>query len=152
MRRNPTDAERALWLLLRSRRLVGYKFRRQHSLGSYVADFYCPTARLVIEVDGGQNEKGTWGKVARWWDYHGKLEGKAVGLMVMSAEANGEVWSHSRDYGVLVANPVRGKPRVIKAGESLRLRLGVQVHEHDAADRFDRDAAYERFLKVMTKD
>ena len=39
-------------MLLRSRRVAGHKFRRQHSLGPYVADFYCPTAGLVIELDG----------------------------------------------------------------------------------------------------
>ena len=55
LRRTETDAERALWLLLRSRRLAEYKFRRQHSVGPYVADFYCFAARLVIEVDGAQH-------------------------------------------------------------------------------------------------
>jgi very-short-patch-repair endonuclease len=52
MRREPTPAESSLWVLLRNRRLVGYKFRRQHSFGQYILDYYCPAARLVIELDG----------------------------------------------------------------------------------------------------
>jgi len=55
LRLNETDAEHTLWLLLRSRRLAEYKFRRQHSVGPYVADFYCFAARLVVEVDGAQH-------------------------------------------------------------------------------------------------
>ena len=55
LRRDETDAEHALWLLLRSRRLGGAKFRRQHSLGPYVADLYCADARLVVELDGAQH-------------------------------------------------------------------------------------------------
>lgn len=52
MRKEPTPAERRLWQLLRNRRLVGFKFRRQHPFGPYVLDSYCPAARLVIELDG----------------------------------------------------------------------------------------------------
>lgn len=52
MRKEPTPAERRLWQLLRNRRLVGFEFRRQHPFGSYVLDYYCPAARLVIELDG----------------------------------------------------------------------------------------------------
>lgn len=44
-----------LWHHLRSRKLLGYKFRRQHSIGRYILDFYCPELRLAIEVDGGQH-------------------------------------------------------------------------------------------------
>ena len=49
-----TDAERLLWSRLRGRRL-GWKFRFQHSLGPYVADFVCLERRLIIEADGGQH-------------------------------------------------------------------------------------------------
>lgn len=48
-----TQAERLLWNCLRDRKLGGLKFRRQHTVGPYVLDFYCPTAKLGIEVDGG---------------------------------------------------------------------------------------------------
>ena len=50
-----TDAERALWHELRDRRLAGCKFRRQHPIGPYLADFACLEAKLVIELDGGQH-------------------------------------------------------------------------------------------------
>ncbi len=55
LRRDATDAERALWFELRDRRLAGYKFRRQHSIDAFIADFVCLDAKLVIEVDGGQH-------------------------------------------------------------------------------------------------
>ncbi|MBV8972694.1 MAG: endonuclease domain-containing protein [Sphingomonadaceae bacterium] len=50
-----TDAERRLWAALRDRRFAATKFRRQHSIGPYIADFACVAARLVIELDGGQH-------------------------------------------------------------------------------------------------
>ncbi len=53
LRRRATEAEAILWDALRSRRLGGYKFRRQHSLAAFIVDFYCPSVRLVVEVDGG---------------------------------------------------------------------------------------------------
>jgi very-short-patch-repair endonuclease len=53
LRRRQTDAEKRLWFSLRDRRLGGHKFRRQHPVGAFVVDFYCETARLVVEVDGG---------------------------------------------------------------------------------------------------
>jgi very-short-patch-repair endonuclease len=56
LRRNSTDAERALWRRLRARRFEGYKFRRQIPFGPYVVDFVCDDAKLVIEVDGGQHD------------------------------------------------------------------------------------------------
>jgi very-short-patch-repair endonuclease len=51
MRRDPTPAERRLWQGLRKHQL-GMKCRRQVPLGPYIADFYCPSAKLVVEVDG----------------------------------------------------------------------------------------------------
>ena len=50
-----TDAESLLWYRLRAGRLDGWKFRRQVPLGSYVVDFICQGAALVIEIDGGQH-------------------------------------------------------------------------------------------------
>ena len=55
LRRSSTEAERRLWFLLRNRRVLGHKFRRQVSLGPYVVDFVCFEQRLVIEADGGQH-------------------------------------------------------------------------------------------------
>ena len=51
-RKKQTPAEELLWRLLRNRRVLGFKFRRQHQFGDYIADFYCCEANLVIECDG----------------------------------------------------------------------------------------------------
>src|SRR5580658_2267194 len=53
LRREMTEAERLLWFLLRGRRLVGCKFRRQHPIGTYIVDFVCVQHRLIVEADGG---------------------------------------------------------------------------------------------------
>jgi very-short-patch-repair endonuclease len=55
LRKGQTDAEALLWLLLRDRRLAGFKFRRQHPVPPYVLDFYCHEKRLAVELDGGQH-------------------------------------------------------------------------------------------------
>jgi len=52
LRKEPTAAEKFLWQILRRKAVQGYKFRRQHPIDRYVADFYCHKARLVIEADG----------------------------------------------------------------------------------------------------
>ncbi len=51
-RNNPTKAEMVLWELLKGKKLEGYKFRRQHIIGQYIADFVCLKKKLVIEIDG----------------------------------------------------------------------------------------------------
>ena len=52
MRQSQTEAEKELWGLIRNKKINGLKFRRQHPLGNYIADFYCHEKRLVIELDG----------------------------------------------------------------------------------------------------
>ena len=55
LRRKATDAEAKLWQQVRNRRLGGFKFRRQASIGDYIADFVCAEKRLIVELDGGQH-------------------------------------------------------------------------------------------------
>jgi len=55
LRNNPTEAERFLWSMLRRKQLAEFRFRRQVPIGPYVADFVCLSARLIVEVDGGQH-------------------------------------------------------------------------------------------------
>lgn len=55
LRKNQTDAEKLLWSKLRNKQMCGYKFFRQYGIGSYIADFYCPQLKIVIEIDGGQH-------------------------------------------------------------------------------------------------
>jgi len=52
LRNHATDAERILWSRLKGRQLLGYKFRRQHGIGVFIVDFYCPESKLAIEIDG----------------------------------------------------------------------------------------------------
>ncbi len=55
LRKTMTDAERRLWSCIRGKQLKGYQFYRQKPVGDYIVDFYCPKAKLVIELDGGQH-------------------------------------------------------------------------------------------------
>jgi adenine-specific DNA-methyltransferase len=55
LRREQTDAEAALWRLLRGRQFAAIKFRRQHPCGPFILDFFSVRRRLAIELDGGQH-------------------------------------------------------------------------------------------------
>lgn len=79
LRRNMTDAEKALWRVLRGKQLEGWRFRRQHPLGPYIVDFICLEKKLVVEVDGG---------------HHGEDEHAAH-------DARRDEWIQSRGYQVL---------------------------------------------------
>jgi len=59
LRNNMTDAENTLWSKLRRKQLKGRPFYHQKIIGKYIADFYCPKANLVIELDGGQHYSDT---------------------------------------------------------------------------------------------
>ncbi|HEY9012822.1 MAG TPA: DUF559 domain-containing protein [Devosia sp.] len=55
MRSQPTDAERAMWTILRAGRLGGLKFKRQVPLARYIVDFVCFEEKLIVEIDGSQH-------------------------------------------------------------------------------------------------
>ena len=55
LRNNPTPEESMLWERLKERKLEGRKFRRQHSIGRWVVDFYCPAEKIVVELDGARH-------------------------------------------------------------------------------------------------
>lgn len=57
LRVNQTEVEKLLWGKLRNRKLFGFKFYRQYSIGPYVIDFYCPSKKLGLELDGSQHMK-----------------------------------------------------------------------------------------------
>ena len=82
LRNNATPEEKALWYYLKNKKL-GFKFLRQHSIGPYIVDFYCPSHKLVLEIDGLQHidnkvydlERTQYlemqgCKVLRFWNYH----------------------------------------------------------------------------------
>ena len=58
LRKNMTDAERRLWAKLRMKQLKGCQFYRQKPIGDYIVDFFCPGAKLVVEVDGSHHLAG----------------------------------------------------------------------------------------------
>jgi very-short-patch-repair endonuclease len=55
LRTNMTNAEAKLWRAVRRNQIINLSFRRQHPIGPYTLDFYCPSLRLGIELDGGQH-------------------------------------------------------------------------------------------------
>ncbi|MEH3116908.1 MAG: endonuclease domain-containing protein [Methylorubrum populi] len=67
LRHGQTEAERRLWYRLRDRRLGGFKFVRQESVGPYVADFCCREARLIVELDGSQHAENAYDLVRDAW-------------------------------------------------------------------------------------
>jgi very-short-patch-repair endonuclease len=90
MRRDATDAELAMWRLLRDRRLAGFKFRRQAPVESYIVDFVCFDRKFVIEIDGSQHAESRRDEerdrtlqrlgfeVARYWNNDVLLRSAAV--------------------------------------------------------------------------
>ncbi|MFC1949254.1 endonuclease domain-containing protein [Chloroflexota bacterium] len=58
LRTSMTDAEKRLWAKIRMRQLKGHQFYRQKPIGDYIVDFFCPEAKLVIEVDGSHHLVG----------------------------------------------------------------------------------------------
>ena len=98
LRKEMTDAERALWARLRRRQLNGFPFRRQYPLGRYIVDFVCLAQRLVIELDGGQHsvqqdydaKRTAWlekqgYRVIRFWDNDVLLETDTVVASIFEA-------------------------------------------------------------------
>lgn len=79
LRRNQTRFEEILWNLLRGRKLNGFKFYRQYSIGPYVLDFYCPFVRLAIELDGEYHKR----KDVYSYDQERSLYLKSVGVRVI---------------------------------------------------------------------
>ena len=55
LRKNMTNAEILLWSKVKGKQLKGLQFYRQKTIGGYIVDFYCPRAKLVLELDGGQH-------------------------------------------------------------------------------------------------
>ena len=100
LRRDMTLAERRLWQVLKQRQQDGHRFRRQHPMGPYIADFACLEVGVVIEVDGGQHHEseedrrrdrylhGIGFKVLRFWnnDVVANLEGVCASIAQCLAE------------------------------------------------------------------
>lgn len=79
LRREQTIAEKRLWQELRSKKLNGYKFRRQHPVARFIIDFYCHKANLIIEVDGSIHDE----KVVTEYDNWREAELIAMGFRMI---------------------------------------------------------------------
>ena len=114
-----------------------------------------------IHTSSGQrNEKEAWGKLAQWCDYSGTIDGRQVGITLMSHPHNFRAsWLHVRDYGLMVANPfgqnafTRGeKSRIeVKPGEKLRLRFGVWIHSGKVKSDEEIGKSYKTYIKSAGK-
>ncbi|MDU0370806.1 endonuclease domain-containing protein [Hymenobacter endophyticus] len=89
LRNSLTSAEASLWSYLQRSQLAGRKFRRQHSVGPYIVDFYCPAEKLVVELDGARH----YDVVGNARDIHRTQYLEAQGLRVLRFE-NKNFWSH----------------------------------------------------------
>lgn len=89
LRNSLTSAEATLWTYLQRSQLAGRKFRRQHSVGPYIVDFYCPAEKLVVELDGA----GHYDVVGNARDVERTRYLEAQGLRVLRFE-NKDFWSH----------------------------------------------------------
>lgn len=82
LRNNLTPAEAKFWQVVRNKNFAGRKFRRQHSVGSYILDFYCPSERLAVELDG----EAHFGDAAREYDYERRLFLEHYGIRILRFE------------------------------------------------------------------
>ncbi len=84
LRMNMTNPEKILWQKLRNKKLLGCKFRRQHAINQFVADFYCHEVKLVIEVDGGYHNNSD----QKEYDKNRTIELENFGIKVLRFENN----------------------------------------------------------------
>ena len=104
--------------------------------------------------------KDVWGRPSAWCDYSGPIDGKVVGIAILDHPNNNPKASwHSRDYGLMAANPfgrakafppaMKGRTDLVRLerGEHLRLRYGILLHSGDAREGQVAEL-YERFAKM----
>jgi len=109
----------------------------------------------VKNSDGLAGAKNTWGKTAAWCDYSGVLSNRLVGITVMSDPKNFRPsWFHSRDYGLIVANPFgqkaftkSGDPSsvTVKRGDTFTVHFAAFIHSSPTNEPPDLNAAYNTF-------
>lgn len=82
LRNNATSAEAFLWKYLKGSKLEGRKFRRQHSITYYIVDLYCPSEKLIVELDGQVH----FNEVAQEYDRKREKDLEALGFKVIRFE------------------------------------------------------------------
>jgi len=118
----------------------------------------------IQNAEGKIGEKDCWGQISAWCDYSGPIDGKQVGLAVLSDPKNLPCCWHVRGYGLMAANPfgrdkhakfpaVKGNNELVrlKKGEHLQFRFGMLLHEGDAVSG-DVAAHYQRFVALRGKE
>src|SRR5215218_57302 len=86
LRKKATPAEELLWQELRNRKIAGFKFRRQHPINNYIADFYCSEKQLAVKVDGSVHNT----KEAKEYDQARTTDLGSMGIRILRF-TNGEV-------------------------------------------------------------
>ncbi|MEQ8477307.1 DUF559 domain-containing protein [Fulvivirga sp.] len=122
LRNNSTPAEATLWTLLSGKKLEGRKFRRQHSVANYILDFYCPSEKLAIELDG----QGHFEAAQAEYDRERDLFINHLGIKVLRFE-NKEVFEHPEalleqvkaEFGWYVNHPALQAPLLSEEGNVL---------------------------------
>jgi len=121
LRNKLTPAEAKLWTLLKGSQLAERKFRRQHSVGPYILDFYCPSERLAVELDGAVHDSAE----AQAYDRERDLFLEQFGIKVLRFEnklvfqqAEGVLMEIQRCFGWHAETPPRpcGAPLLGKEG------------------------------------
>lgn len=110
---------------------------------------------ILLDAAGRKGSEAIWGTTANWCDYSGQVNGEPTGIAILCHPGNFRPsWFHARDYGLLAANPFgraafgKGEPSklVVPAGESLRLRYGILIHDGATDTGTDVARAYKSYL------
>jgi very-short-patch-repair endonuclease len=128
LRNNTTLTERRLWAHLRGRKLEGFKFRRQHPIGEYIVDFYCPAAHLVIELDGYTH---TFEKQVDYDEARDRwLKSQGCNVLRFSADYEEHEFMErvvATIYQALTEVPTSGPPPARKGRDLINARLPTDV-------------------------
>lgn len=104
----------------------------------------------IVDSEGRKNEEEIWGTSADWVDYGGIVDGRRMGLAILSHSGNPyRTWHHARDYGFVAANPF---PRdlvktTVAAGEEFRLRYAVYVYDAPSSDDANVAGVYRSYVQ-----
>ncbi|MCB9782465.1 MAG: PmoA family protein [Candidatus Omnitrophica bacterium] len=112
---------------------------------------------LILDSEGRRNQDEVWGKIAKWCDYSGTIDGNSVGMTLIPNPGNFKPsWFHARDYGVLLANPFGRKAYTggeasaveIKKGEEFRYRNGVFIYSTEERDDSMPEKGFQAYLNI----
>jgi very-short-patch-repair endonuclease len=118
MRRNPTEAEKRIWAMLRDKRLAMFKFKRQQIIFPYIVDFICLERRLIVEADGSQHADNRYDErrdaflrtqrfhVLRFWNHDVLTNGTGVAEAIYAALSPSP--SHACGVGPSLSRKGRG--------------------------------------------